>query len=92
MITRLEWGDQGHNPHFVVTNLQGDAAALYDDLYCQRGEAENRIKEAQVGLSGQSCNLVAYPGGGIGRSAMARVSCTTPPLPAPYGALFANAR
>jgi len=22
----------------------------YDDLYCQRGEAENRIKEAQVGL------------------------------------------
>ncbi len=23
---------------------------LYDGLYCQRGEAENRIKEAQVGL------------------------------------------
>ena len=22
------------------------ADALYDDLYCQRGEAENRIKEA----------------------------------------------
>ena len=28
----------------------GDAKQLYDDLYCQRGEAENRIKEAQVGL------------------------------------------
>jgi len=50
VITRLEWGEQGHNPRFVVTNLQGDAAALYDGLYCQRGEAENRIKEAQVGL------------------------------------------
>ncbi len=26
--------------------------ALYDGLYCQRGEAENRIKEAQLDLFG----------------------------------------
>ncbi|MDI1341201.1 IS1380 family transposase [Polaromonas sp.] len=50
VITRLECGAQGTNPRYVVTNLTGDAQALYDDLYCQRGEAENRIKEAQVGL------------------------------------------
>ena len=50
VITRLEYGQQGTNPRYVVTNLAGDAKALYDDLYCQRGEAENRIKEAQVGL------------------------------------------
>jgi hypothetical protein len=50
VITRLEYGTQGNNPRYVVTNLQGDPKALYDDLYCQRGEAENRIKEAQVGL------------------------------------------
>jgi hypothetical protein len=50
VITRLEWGDQGCNPRFVMTNLSGDAKALYDELYCQRGEAENRIKQAQVGL------------------------------------------
>ena len=50
VITRLEWGEQGCNPRFIVTNLQGQAQALYDELYCQRGEAENRIKEAQVGL------------------------------------------
>lgn len=50
VITRLEYGEQGNNPRYVVTNLKGDAPALYDDLYCQRGEAENRIKEAQVGL------------------------------------------
>jgi len=50
VITRLEWGEQGHNPRFIVTNLHGDAAQLYDGLYCQPGEAENRIKEAQVGL------------------------------------------
>ena len=50
VITRLEYGQQGNNPRYVVTNLTGSAQALYDELYCQRGEAENRIKEAQVGL------------------------------------------
>jgi hypothetical protein len=50
VITRLEYGEQGNNPRYVVTNLTGDAQVLYDQLYCQRGEAENRIKEAQVGL------------------------------------------
>jgi hypothetical protein len=52
VITRLEYGDQGTNPRFVVTNLQGDPEALYEGLYCQRGEAENRIKEAQLDLFG----------------------------------------
>lgn len=52
-VARLEYGPQGTNPRFVVTNIplaERDAASLYDDLYCQRGEAENRIKEAQLGL------------------------------------------
>jgi hypothetical protein len=52
VITRLEHGDQGNNPRFVVTNLTGPAEHLYDQLYCQRGEAENRIKEAQLDLFG----------------------------------------
>ena len=61
VITRLAWSSQGHNPRFVVTNLAGDPSALYDDLYCQRGEAENRIKEAQVGLfaTRTSCHVFA---------------------------------
>lgn len=50
VITRLEYGEQGNNPRYVVTNLTQEPAVLYDDVYCQRGEAENRIKEAQVGL------------------------------------------
>ena len=52
ILTRLEYGEQGTNPRFVVTNLQGDATWLYEHLYCQRGEAENRIKEAQLDLFG----------------------------------------
>ena len=38
------------NNRFIVTNLNADARALYEDFYCQRGEAENRIKEQQLGL------------------------------------------
>jgi hypothetical protein len=41
------------NPRFVVTNLpasRADARCLYEDLYCVRGEMENRIKEQQLGL------------------------------------------
>ena len=52
LITRLEFGDQGTNPRFVVTNLDLPAKILYDELYCLRGEAENRIKETQLDLFG----------------------------------------
>lgn len=41
------------NPRFVVTTLEPTvwpAQALYEDLYCQRGEMENRIKECQLDL------------------------------------------
>lgn len=33
------------NPSFVVTNLRGDPQRVYERVYCQRGEIENRIKE-----------------------------------------------
>lgn len=52
LVTRLEFGAQGPNPRFVVTSLDLPAAELYDGLYCQRGEAENRIKETQLDLFG----------------------------------------
>lgn len=38
------------NPRFVVTNLEGHPQWLYEQLYCARGEMENRIKECQLGL------------------------------------------
>ena len=52
IVTWLEFGSQGANPRFIVTNLKRSARALYDDLYCLRGEAENRIKETQLDLFG----------------------------------------
>jgi hypothetical protein len=61
VIARLEHGDQGANPRFVVTSLEGsDATALYEDLYCLRGEAENRIKEAQLDLFGRRASSSKY--------------------------------
>ena len=58
VVTRLEYGAQGVNPRFIVSNLMASHysdysdEALYDGLYCQRGEAENRIKETQLDLFG----------------------------------------
>jgi hypothetical protein len=45
VITRVEHDQRGSNPRYVVTNLAGESRALYEDLYCARGEMENRIKE-----------------------------------------------
>jgi hypothetical protein len=45
VIVKAEHTDKGANPRFLVTNLPGEEQALYDDLYCARGEMENRIKE-----------------------------------------------
>jgi hypothetical protein len=47
VIVKAEHGAQGDNPRFVVSNLPGNARGLYETLYCQRGEMENRIKEQQ---------------------------------------------
>ena len=33
------------NPRFVVTNMTQTPQWLYEKVYCQRGEIENRIKE-----------------------------------------------
>ena len=50
VIVKAEHNDGGANPRFVVTNLPGHEQQLYDELYCQRGDMENRIKEQQMGL------------------------------------------
>ena len=44
---------RGANPRFVVTSLGAEriaARALYEEVYCARGDMENRIKEQQLAL------------------------------------------
>jgi hypothetical protein len=50
IILKAEHLAQGANPRLVVTNLAGDAQPLYEQVYCARGDMENRIQEQQRGL------------------------------------------
>jgi hypothetical protein len=53
VVGKAEHLTQGANPRFVVTSLrptERDARSLYEDLYCARGDMENRIKECQGDL------------------------------------------
>jgi Transposase DDE domain group 1 len=50
VIVKAEHNARGANPRFIVTNVPGDPQELYDAVYCQRGEMENRIKEQQLDL------------------------------------------
>lgn len=53
VVGKAEYLARGENPRFVVTSLSKKefcAQALYEDLYCARGDMENRIKEQQLGL------------------------------------------
>jgi len=50
VIVKAEHLEKGSNTRFIVTNLKGSSMDLYDNVYCQRGDMENRIKEQQLGL------------------------------------------
>jgi hypothetical protein len=53
VVAKAEHLPERTNPRFVVTSLSAgriDGRTLYEDLYCARGEVENRIKEQQLDL------------------------------------------
>jgi hypothetical protein len=53
VVAKVEYTSKGFNPRFVVTSLdcaEYRGAFLYEELYCARGDMENRIKEQQLGL------------------------------------------
>jgi len=49
-VVRAEGRAPRDNPRYVVTNLSAGPRHLYENVYCQRGEIENRIKELHHGL------------------------------------------
>lgn len=59
MIARTEVGPQGRDTRFIVTSLTGGRGkALYEKLYCRRGQAENHIKawKAHLAADRTSCS------------------------------------
>jgi hypothetical protein len=48
VIARVEATEVGTDARFIVTNLAGRGKHLYDKVYCQRGRAENLIKDMKL--------------------------------------------
>ena len=49
-VVRAEGKEPKDNPRFVVTNMKQSPQWLYEEVYCQRGDIENRIKELHYGM------------------------------------------
>jgi hypothetical protein len=45
VVAKAEHIDGKENPRFVVTSLSDESRKLYEEIYCARGDMENRIKE-----------------------------------------------
>ena len=45
MLVKAEHLVGGANLHYVTTSLKGGSQHLHDEVYCARGEMENRIRE-----------------------------------------------
>lgn len=50
VIARLEEGELGANPRFIISSRYDDGVKLYYEQYCARGDMENRIKDQQLCL------------------------------------------
>jgi hypothetical protein len=53
VVGKAEITERGPNPRFIVTSLsldEMDGKTLYEQIYCARGDMENRIKEQQLDL------------------------------------------
>jgi hypothetical protein len=65
VVGKAEYLAKGENPRFLVTSLpasQYEKQFLYEDLYCARGEMENRIKEQQLDLFGDRASSHTFRG------------------------------
>jgi hypothetical protein len=51
VVARVAAGPQGADSRFIVTNLRGLPKALYEKVYCARGQAENLIKAHKLHLA-----------------------------------------
>jgi len=49
-VVRAEGKEPKDNARFAVTNMKQSPQWLYEEVYCQRGDLENRIKELHYGM------------------------------------------
>ena len=68
IIGKAQFNRHGSDVRFVVTSLSSRevaAQAVYETLYCARGEMENRIKEQQLDLFGDRASCHSFRGNHI---------------------------
>lgn len=68
VVGKAEHLSKGPNPRFVVTSLSSkefEKRYVYEDLYCARGEMENRIKEVQLDLFGDRASCHTFRGNAL---------------------------
>jgi hypothetical protein len=91
VVAKAEHLPKGANPRFVVTSLPASARgarSLYEDVYCARGEVENRIKEQQLDLFADRTSAATMCAnqlrlwfasfGYVLLEALRRIACATP--------------
>src|SRR2546422_4285142 len=90
-VVRHPGRDPKNNPRFLVTNLPHAPQTVYEEIYCRRGDVENRLKELHHGLEMRSeehtselqsrlhlvCRLLL----GKKKKALERAARLTPPTP-----------
>lgn len=62
VVLKVEYGERGANPRFVVTTLTGfDPGLIYDRAFCPRGQSENYIKDFKNAIAADrlSCHRFA---------------------------------
>jgi hypothetical protein len=60
VVARLEEGELGSNPRFVISSRYDDGFKLYYEQYCARGDMENRIKDQQLYLFADRTSSVQW--------------------------------
>src|SRR5208337_1387106 len=56
-VVRADGKEPKDNPRFVITNMKQSPQWIYEKVYCQRGEIENRIKELhELQIDRTSCS------------------------------------
>ena len=56
-VVRAQGKEPKDNPRFIITNLKESPQWIYEQVYCQRGEIENRIKELhELQIDRTSCS------------------------------------
>jgi len=62
-VVRAEGKEPKDNPRFVITNMKQTPQWLYEEVYCQRGEIENRISTCARSCSSAAvtCRASRWP-------------------------------